>query len=182
MSRINVTLADGTEYEFRDSRVGGEPKNTTRNMYQCPTTAAQNRGQIFVTTDGSAATFVSGADIVDEAYADADDFVPEASGIMYLKDGSRWTFVGGSLTEIRDRNGNKVTFSGSSGTLTVTDSLNRVVSIALGYTDGTYGLCDKITYKGFGGASRTILVTKTNLTNVLKSGQTLKTYAAFSES
>ncbi len=177
LSRINVTLADGTEYEFRDSRVGGEPKNTTRNMYQCPTTAAQNRGQIFVTTDGSAATFVSGADIVDEAYADADDFVPEASGIMYLKDGSRWTFVGGSLTEIRDRNGNKVTFSGSSGTLTVTDSLNRVVSIALGYTDGTYGLCDKITYKGFGGASRTILVTKTNLTNVLKSGQTLKTYA-----
>ncbi len=146
-------------------------------MYQCPTTAAQNRGQIFVTTDGSAATFVSGTDIVDEAYADADDFVPEASGIMYLKDGSRWTFVGGTLTEIRDRNGNKVTFSGSSGTLTVTDSLNRVVSIALGYTDGTYGLCDKITYKGFGGASRTILVTKTNLTNVLKSGQTLKTYA-----
>lgn len=174
LTRLNVTMADGTELELRDTVVGGEPISTPRNSHNCPT-SSQNRGKIFVTADGSAATFVSDSDITDDPYADSDSW-PDVSGNLYLKDGSRWRFDSGIATEIRDRNGNKLSFN-YSGTTTITDSLNRQVVITHGYTDGTYGLCDKVTYKGFGGASRTIYITLSSLSSNLRSGETIKTYA-----
>ncbi|MEQ1607273.1 MAG: hypothetical protein ABL999_20625, partial [Pyrinomonadaceae bacterium] len=178
LTRLTVTIADGTEFELRDTAVGGEPKTSPRDGHNCPT-GSQNRGRIFVTADGSAATFVSDADIVDEPYADVDTWA-SVSGYLYLKDGSRWRFSDGEPAQFIDRNGNKLTFGytgGSTPTTTVTDSLNRQVVITRNYTDGTYGLCDKVTYKGFGGASRTIFITWTSLSNALRSGQTIKTYA-----
>jgi len=176
LTRITVSLADGTEIELRDTLTGGEPKNVTRNYPQnCPT-AWQDRGKIFVTADGTSATFVSDYNIADEPFADESPTYPY--GILLMKDGSRWRFDAGILTWMEDRNGNRISFSytyGSSPTTTITDSLRRNVVVTRDVTDGTYGLCDKITYKGFGGASRTIYITKTTLSNVLRSGYTLKT-------
>ena len=180
LTRLTVTMADGTEYELIDTNSGGEAKNTTYTVPNCPNFTAQySRGSVFKTADGSGATFISDVAIADNPFLDTDP--PEVSGVLLLKDGSRWGFSSGYLVWARDRNGNKVTYayssSGSSPVLTITDSLNRQVVVTRSVTDGTYGLCDKVTYKGFGGAARTIYITKTNLTNVLRSDQTLKTYS-----
>jgi RHS repeat-associated protein len=83
---------------------------------------------------------------------------------------------------VRDRNGNKLTFSydGNNRVSTITDSLNRQVTIT--YNTGP-GTSDQITYKGFGGASRTILVNYASLANALRSdySSTLTPKALFPE-
>ncbi len=178
LTRLTVTAADGTEYELRDALSGGEPKTVPRNFYGCPTSNPA-RGKVFVTADGTSATFISDADIYDEPYADTSDSLT-ISGYLLLRDGSRQRFNQNRISWIRDRNGNRLTFTyvdGTSPVTIITDSLNRQVMAERDVTDATYGLCDRITYKGFGGAARTVHVTKTSLSNALRSGFTLKYYS-----
>lgn len=63
LTRLTFTAGDGTEYELRDQLTGGA-------SYSVPVcaTSGKNRGKVFVTADGTAATFISDADIVDPAY------------------------------------------------------------------------------------------------------------------
>jgi hypothetical protein len=142
-----------------------------------------SRGKVFVSHDGSGATFVSDTNVLDpylagdvgrtssDAWADT-----EISGYLFLRDGTRYRIDGGYVTQIRDRNGNKLTFTSDANfNLIITDSLNRQVTFNYNYQDvAPYGLCDKITFKGFGGATRIIRVSKTSLGNALKSGSSLQ--------
>ena len=57
LTRLTFTAPDGTEYELRDQGTNGQPVNATCTAY--------NRGTVFVTADGSAATFISDSNIFD---------------------------------------------------------------------------------------------------------------------
>jgi len=158
LTRLTFTAPDGTEYEMRDQRTGGQPDH--------PTCAGLNRGTVFTTTDGSAATFISDNDIVDDAWDGSSETY--ASGYLMLRDGTRFRIDNSLISWMRDRNGNKLTFTydGSRRLTAVTDSLNRIVTITYG---GTYGY-DQIAFKGFAGADRTVRLYRAALRDALRTG------------
>ena len=183
LTRLSFTRGDGTETEFRDVQTGGQVHSNWH--YNCDGDPRYDRGHVFVSVDGSAATFISDADLYDQVLIS--DAIPEAysiDGYLLLGDGTRYRIDHGLVTWIRDRNGNKISFEydSSSRVTTITDSLNRQVTIVYDYNEGgSYGVCDKITYKGFNGTygtTRTIRVSKTTLSNVLRSGYSL-TYVGY---
>jgi YD repeat-containing protein len=172
LSRLTFSTSDGTEYELRDQLTNGQPLSST-----C--TQGAHRGTVFVTADGTAATFVSDAAIYDNPAVNT--FGPHGfsvSGFLMLKDGSRYRIDNGNITWIRDRNGNKISFAYSTNSMTITDSLNRIVTVNYDVSDiAPYGLCDQIIYKGFGGAQRILRISHTNLGNALRpnSGYSIRT-------
>lgn len=171
LTRLTFIAPDGTEYELRDQTTNGQPVLATCTAY--------NRGSVFVTADGSAATFISDTNISDYQYDNPANVPP--SGYMMLRDGTRYRVDGGKVTWMRDRNGNKLTFSYDIylRMTSVTDSLNRQVTINYDAGGGAY---QEITYKGFGGATRTLKVYFAYLSTVLRSDFTLlTTYQMFPE-
>lgn len=183
LSRLTFIAPDGTETELRDQLHQGQPQNISSN---CLLNPGPSRGNTFVSADGSAMTFISDAPITDDLYAEDSAAVSDVylSGYLSFRDGTRYRFDGGQVTWIRDRNGNKVTFSyGGYGVSTITDSLNRQVQIEYDVTDiAPYGLCDRITYTGFSGASRVVRISKTSLGNTLRAGFSIQTdYQLFPE-
>jgi hypothetical protein len=91
----------------------------------------------------------------------------DCSGLLSLRDGTRYRIDAGKVTWIRDRNGNRLSFTYGTDpndldslfrVVSITDSLNRQVTIQHKQTDQTYGLVDRTSFKGFGGASRTISI------------------------
>ena len=174
LSRLTFSTADGTEYELRDQLSGGQPLNST-----C--TQGAYRGTVFITADGSAATFISDTPIYDNpAINIVGPHGFSVSGYLMLRDGTHFRVDNSSVTWIRDRNGNKLSFTYDvyGRVLTVTDALNRTVTVNYDVNDvAPYGLCDQIIYKGFGGAQRIIRVSHTTLENVLRpnSGYSIKT-------
>jgi YD repeat-containing protein len=163
LSRLTFSTADGTEYELRDQLTNGQPLNST-----C--TQGAYRGTVFITADGSAATFISDTAVFDNPAVNT--FGPHGfsvSGFLLLRDGTRYRVDDSNVTWIRDRNGNKVSFVYTTSGMTITDSLNRTVTVNYNVSDvAPYGLCDQIIYKGFGGASRMLRVSHTNLGSVLR--------------
>lgn len=175
LTRLTFTAADGTEYDLRDQLYGG----TATTLSSCAS-SGRNRGKVFVTADGTSATFVSDSDIIDPNISDGSSWNDgEPSGYLMLRDGTRYRISAGQVAWIRDRNGNKINFTyGSYGLSTITDSLNRQVTIEYNVAEGgQYGNCDKITYKGFGGASRILRICNASLGNVLRNGYVLQTQA-----
>lgn len=168
LTRLTFTAGDGTEFELRDQLTGGEPKSTP----SCFT--GFNRGKVFVTADGSSATFISDADIIDTVIVSEDTVSFSPSGYLLLRDGTRYRLDTGTITWMRDRNGNRLSFLYDSfkRVTSVTDSLNRQITVA--YAAQTPG-SDVVTYKGFGGASRTISVNYDFLQSALRSDQVLQT-------
>lgn len=59
LTRLIFSTSDGTEYELRDQLTGGQPLGPP----SC--TQEASRGTVFVTTDGTSATFVSDTTIYD---------------------------------------------------------------------------------------------------------------------
>lgn len=187
LTRLTVTLVDGTEIELRDMPTdgdqstrmqrAGQPKLVTKDQNGC---APNNppRGKLFVTADGTSATFISDDNISDNPDPSSDT-THTLSGNLFLRDGTRYRFDNNQVSWIRDRNGNKLTFSYPAGKTIVTDSLNRTVEVERDVTDPNdqfcVGTCDRLEYTGFGGAPRTIYVTKTKLENALRIGETPKT-------
>lgn len=157
LSRLTFTAPDGTEYELRDQLTGGQPQN-----YYCGTGGQPypSRGTVFATVDGTAATFISDTTIRDDTSAAA------PSGYLSLRDGMRYRIDAGSVTWIRDRNGNKVTFTYGPHSMTVTDSLNRQVLVQ--YADFGTTLYDQISFKGYGGVQRTIRINYAPLHTALR--------------
>lgn len=164
LRRLTFTAPDGTEYELRDQATGGQPANNQLCNYLNP----PSRGKVFVTADGSAATFVSETTIYDYVISPNPEAEFYPTGYLMLRDGTRFRINGGRVDWMRDRNGNKLTFSYDSNNRvqTITDSLNRVVSITRNTGPGTF---DQITHKGFGGATRVIKVHYAALVNALRS-------------
>ncbi len=157
LSRLTFTAPDGTEYELRDQLTNGRPDHPT-----C--TDGLNRGRVFTTSDGSNVVFTSDSDIVDSPGGPNNDVF--VSGYLVTRDGTRYRVDNSLVTWMRDRNGNKITFSYDVylRLASVTDSLNRQITIS--YANEAF---DQITLKGFGGAARTIKVYQSQLRNALRS-------------
>jgi RHS repeat-associated protein len=174
LTRLTFTAADGTEFEFRDAKTGG----TAMGVGLCDQTGF-NREKLFVTADGSAATFISDTNIVDYITVPStgnDLFYP--SGYLLLRDGTRYRFDNGTVSWLRDRNGNTVSFTYDAfkRATVIKDSLNRQVTITYATSSVLY---DEISYKGFRSATRTIRVNYAYLQDPgsLRSGYTMQTYA-----
>jgi RHS repeat-associated protein len=160
---------DGTTYELRDKLTNGEPNSTSCTPF--------NRGRVFVTADGTSATYIADTDVFDSLNGVTPLNFP--SGYFLLRDGTRFRIDEyGRCVWMRDRNGNKMSFSYSSDGVTrltgITDSLGRQVSINHIYINGKI-VERKIDFKGFGAAPRTIRIQYTNLGNALRSGYFLRT-------
>jgi hypothetical protein len=165
---------EGTEYELRDRNNLGKPLTSTA----CNTNQGPSRGTVFLSVDGSGATFISDTTIYDNLYLpDQPSAAPGGSGYLLLRDGTRYRIDDGSVAWMRDRNGNKLSFAHDANkrVTSITDSLNRQVTVAYDVNEGgVYGVCDKITFKGSGGQQRFIRVTKTNMGSALRSGYSLQ--------
>jgi RHS repeat-associated protein len=175
ISRLYVTTPDGGEHELRDQLSGGQP------LFRTSCTQGASRGTVFVSKDGSAMTFISDTTIFDRVnLSDPSPLIP--SGFLMLSNGTRYRFDNGLVTWIRDRNGNRLsyTYDAFGRVLTITDSLGRQVNVNYDVSDiSPYGLCDQIVFNGFGGAQRIIRISKTNLGNALRpnSGFSVQTHA-----
>ena len=175
VTRLTFTAPDGTEYELRDQLTGGRPLDNSLCVAQGP-----SRGTVFIAADGSAATFVSDTTIYDNVFSigvEYSTFYP--TGYLMLRNGVRYRIQNGLVTWMRDRNGNKLIFAydGNNRVTSITDSVNRQMTVAYDVQDGSpYGLCDRIQFKGFGGATRILRVSKTSMGNVLRQGFSLQTY------
>ncbi|HYP54560.1 MAG TPA: hypothetical protein VEQ42_13505, partial [Pyrinomonadaceae bacterium] len=166
LTRITFSAPDGTEYELRDQATNGQPV--------APQSGGYNRGRVFVTADGSAATFVSDWDIRDDPTQGQGYYDDRPDGHLMLKDGTRFRVDDGKISWMRDRNGNKVTFGYDFNrrVTLVTDSLGRQITVVYPANGVTY---TEIQFKGFGGAARTVRIGQTTLGNALRSGYTLQT-------
>ena len=169
ITRLTFTVPGGTEFELRDQLLSGQPATVA---YCAP--GPPSRGTVFVTADGTSATFVSDTTIYDQPMAGWEPII-FPSGYLMLRDGTRYRIDDGRVSWIRDSNGNKLIFTQTSNGFVVTDSLNRQITVERVTDVAPYGLCDRITFKGFGGASRVLRVSWTNLGNALRSGYVLQT-------
>ena len=172
LTRLTFIAPDGTEYELRDQSTSGQPLSwvACNNNF-----VGASRGRVFTSADGTSMTFISDAAIYDSTDPGLDmGGVFGASGYLLMHDGTRYRLDGGLVTWIRDRNGNKLSFTYDIGgrVATIKDSLNRVVTVTYDVSDGTYGgLYDKITFNGYQGTQRVIHIAKTALGNALRNTQ-----------
>jgi RHS repeat-associated protein len=166
LTRLTFTGPDGTEFELRDQLTNGKP--TYLGDVPC-SDSGKSRGKVFITADGSAATFISDAPIADHKVSPmgTNDEV-EVSGYLMMRDGTRYYIWKGLVQWARDRNGNRMNFAYDAfkRVQTVTDSLNRQVTITYAGTNGTS--YDQINFNGFGGAARTIRVWRATLSASLR--------------
>lgn len=168
--RMKFVEPDGTEHELIDTYTGGRP---TFHSY-APEDDVK-RGRVFVSTDGSAMTFVASAEVTDNS--------GDPSGELLFPDGTRCHVAGGLIKSVRDPDGNYVTYSyGSDPThleavgrvVEIKDTLGRRVTIT--YGDLTNVWYDEIKYNGVGGElNRSIKVWHSRLADALRSDQSLKT-------
>jgi hypothetical protein len=70
LTRVTFTAPDGTEYEMIDSQTGGQAHE------QVCVTSGFSRGAVFVTTDGTSATFISDSAVLDTWMAGDSDPTP----------------------------------------------------------------------------------------------------------
>jgi len=172
ITRLTFIAPDGTEYELRDKLHNGARLDSS--AYTCNPGTGPDRGRVWTTVDDSAATFISDTDITDTT--GACQYSPNSqqglwihpSGYMLMRDGTRYRIDSGRVTWIRDRNGNKITISGTPVSGTTVDSLNR--QIIFGEDDSPDHLIQRktITYRGTNGASRTIIIETDYTTNDLR--------------
>lgn len=148
---------DGTETKLVDASKRGLEQTTCGS-------GSINYGAGFLSSDGGAMTFVADSAITSSG-ANASY---GATGYLYRSGGVKSRIVDGEMQWTVDRNGNKTEFEYDSedlvngrhiGPSVIRDSIGREVEIDYNVTESSpYGLCHKITYKGFGGAERIIRV------------------------
>lgn len=171
LTRFTFATPDGTEYELHDVQTDGNPFYVGTCAFN-----GTSRGKVFKTADGSAATFISDQPVVDQIFIYSG--IIGGNGYLFLRDGTRYRIDDGTVTWMTDRNGNKLTFeyNNDAQVSSIKDSLNRQVTIEYYVNDvAPYGLCDRITYKGFDGATRIIRVSYDSLGNVLRPGFSVQT-------
>ena len=172
------TMPDGTEVELRDAIFNGQPALSECNPF-APGTGNASRGRLFRSRDGLL-TFVSDTNILDDIFAFSSVIERNVSGYLLQKNGTRHRIKDGRVEWIRDRNGNLLTFTYDPNTnrlITIKDSLNRQIDIS--YTHWDPMLTDfSVSYKGFGGAPRTISIQRTLLQDALIANESIATYQA----
>jgi RHS repeat-associated protein len=154
LTKVFLTLPDGSEIQMRDDQTDGGPLTTQSNFIN-----DGNRGRAWHSTDGSAITYVTDA---------ANGVVAgQLAGYVYLADGTRLQMEGVRLQgetkdssarckRIIDPNGNFIDFAYNSGNVTYTDQLGRQVILNTNPITGTKNY--KITIIGYGIASRDIII------------------------
>lgn len=177
LTTFTFTAPDGTEYNFRDKNRDGEPISSSG--LPCPVMPAISRGTIFETNDGTAATFISDAEVFDTFTTG--ELAP--SGTVVLRDGTRFRISSGRVVKQTDTNGNVVRFeyepaaNGQPGINTrltkVTDTLGRVIEIT--YFNRTQNSPPeselvRIETKINGVVRRTVRIVATQLGQVLRDG------------
>jgi RHS repeat-associated protein len=174
LTRLTFTAPDGTEYELRDQLTSGQPSTATWRQEQGDMPGF-SRGTVFVTFDGSSVTFVSDAAITDyisrPGSGENEHNLFNPSGHLLMPDGTRYRVLNGLVSEIRDRNGNKITYAYNAYNEvgTITDQLNRQVTIT--YAGDNGNSYDQISFNGFGGTPRTIKVWYDSLQSVLRTNR-----------
>jgi hypothetical protein len=173
LTRLTFTDPDGTEHDFVDANSGGAQLQTAPvtsgdpsivpPTYSCAV-PGPNRGRVWVTRDGSFATFVADGDIHDGITYAHSQPIPYGplSGYLHFKDGAAMRIVNGNVMWSRDRNGNLVSYTyatdvnqvASFGRVTsIADSLQRAVTITYATdasTNVTFDQYDSIQYPGTG--------------------------------
>lgn len=144
LTRLWLLLPDGSEVELRDDLTNGAPSITPTdgNNYHPPTD--RTRGRIWHSTDGSGIVYVADSEITTQ-----DPSAPILNGWVFYPDGTRLRMTGtyGACTKIIDRNGNYITFDGS----TYTDELGRQVTLSTSESNLT------ITVKGYNGLADRVI-------------------------
>lgn len=110
---IIFTSPDGTEHELVDQATLGRPTN-----YPYCSVNGNSRGSVFISRDEAGMTFISDAQIIDApwyGYGRITGFLKLPDGTVYRVDAIDHNFQWGGYTTviswIRDRNGNKTTFT-----------------------------------------------------------------------
>jgi RHS repeat-associated protein len=171
------TAPDGTEYNLYDQLTGGKPLSGQFDLHACIANDT-NRGRVFVTTDGSSATFVSDTDFHDSnsiSTRSVSGNIYFPNGLVYQIEPSQTQFPGPTgLKQITDHNGNQIVFTYEDVNVplhwgrvtTITDPLGRVVTFT--YSNVTGNSYDEIIYPGFNGANRTIKILHGVLVDALR--------------
>jgi len=128
--RLHWISPDGNDQEFIDRASYGASKPTGLT---CPSGSVQgspnyfNRQTEFVSTDGSAMTFISDTNLTDNPVTGT------VTGYLMQKDGTRYRIVSSRVTWMTDRHGNQITFNNAGDAyqrpVTITDPLGRVITI-----------------------------------------------------
>ncbi len=178
LTRLTYIEGNGTEHELRDMAWNGLPgASLARNDCSQPPNQKTNRGRVFVSNDGTSITFIADSTIYDPNTMSGTGKLMNAtgavSGWLLFPNGVKYQINGSGLVQqILDRNGNQIQFGGVSGGVTITDSLNR--SIVITYASPSSNMNDTITYSGYGGAQRQIIIAWKSLGEVLFPGQSLQ--------
>lgn len=128
LTRLTFTTPDGTEFEFRDAPSNGA---ATANVYvpvgdpptgcQLAVPQAYSRGRVFVTGDGSAATFISDTNIYEHSDTGDPQSLPAdqafPSGYLFLRDGTCYRIQDAKVAWIRDPNGNRISLDAFTASL-----------------------------------------------------------------
>lgn len=173
VTRLTFIGGEGTEMEMRDQGTSGQPL-----AGQC-TGTGPSRGNVFVSTDGSAATFVSDSTIFDTPLPyTAIDLQTYPSGILYFRNGTHYRIDNGYVSRITDRNGNavRIFYDGQNRVNHIIDSLNRVVTFSYTDQNNLSPPRDQITYFGYNSASRMIQVFYGFISQNLFPGETPSNY------
>ncbi|HYC61224.1 MAG TPA: RHS repeat-associated core domain-containing protein [Thermoanaerobaculia bacterium] len=167
LTRLTFQSPNGTEFELRDKLTNGQPIAGTWYPERGDEYVTPSRGTVFVSTDGTSATFISDEPISD--YRDDGD-MPQVisqfgpSGELLLKDGTRYRIDGGAVSSLRDRNGNTITWTGQAAI----DPLGRRFDVVPAAGSIPY---DQISFKGYAGQSRVIRVWYDSLGDLLRNTQ-----------
>jgi len=186
LTKLWLDLPDGSEVELRDALTQGAPALTppapdpAANLQQPP--IDMNRGQVWVSTDGSAITYITDAPngIVNSTQCDQCTLPNPAlaNGTAFLPDGTRLIMTVGPLggpprcTKIIDRNGNAldIQYGTQLGDVTYTDSLGRQVLMQSNFNAQGALTSATVTVVGYGPTpSRTITVNAGQIGQLLTS-------------
>ncbi|MFN7921621.1 MAG: RHS repeat-associated core domain-containing protein [Bryobacteraceae bacterium] len=180
MTRLTYTGGDGTEYELRDQANAGKPffNASNDNAANCNSTPPLSRGNVWITADGSAATYVADLPLSDGAAVGVSDPGTESfdgpgpsGGVLAFRSGVMYHFTNSNVDKIIDRNGNRITLTyGLTSTpwrvTQAEDALGRKVDFAYAKSDAT-GVYDEITFDGAEGQKRQIRVRYSDLQDAL---------------
>ncbi|HEY8185434.1 MAG TPA: RHS repeat-associated core domain-containing protein [Pyrinomonadaceae bacterium] len=134
LTKMWLSLPDGSQVELRDSLTQGAPALTTHIQDGYHLLIDRERGRVWRSTDGSNVIFIRDAN--DPIWPDLENFTP--SGWVYLADGSRMRMDLGMGSKLIDRNGNFITLGP-----TYTDQLGRQTLVQV------LGSTVSVTVKGY---------------------------------
>ena len=158
LTRFFWVEPDGTEHEMRDVLHNGQPLPSGGCWSLGP-----YRGRVFVSRDGSGATFITDVAVRDGVYVNWEyPSGTDWNGWLLLKDGRKIRISWDNNRGLRDRNGNLLKTNLGLPNPFVLDNLKRTKGGGVGTSSECnaivpgYNTCSYESYKGFGGAERRI--------------------------